>query len=57
MREDELDKVDFRNYAHDIHDIDCGTPSGMGQYIEWLEELICKPKEYLELVKYLTEPK
>lgn len=35
-----INSLDFRNYANDALDLDTGTPSGLGRYLEWLEEII-----------------
>jgi hypothetical protein len=45
-----ISETDFRRYARDFESIDTGTPSGLGRYLEWLEELICD-EEKLQKVK------
>lgn len=45
-----ITETDFRNYAWDVEGIDTGTPSGLGRYLEWLEELMCD-EEKLNKVK------
>ena len=55
---EKLTGVDFRNYAHDLLGIDCGTLSGIDEYIEWLEEIVCddvKLKEVTDRINAQNE--
>jgi len=44
---------DLRNYAHDVLGYDTGTPQGMADYYEWIEELLESPDKLKELIKEL----
>ena len=52
-----ITETDFRNYAFDSQNIDTGTPSGLGQYLEWLEELICDDEKLKKVKKEIQEGK
>lgn len=53
----QITEIDFRNYAWDVESIDTGTTSGMGQYLEWLEELICDDEKLQKVKKDINERK
>jgi hypothetical protein len=52
-----ITETNFRNYAHDVLSIDTGTPSGLGKYLEWLEELICDDEKLQQVKKEINERK
>jgi hypothetical protein len=52
-----ITETDFRNYAWDVESIDTGTPSGLGRYLEWLEELICDDEKLKKVKDEIKERK